>query len=73
MPTSDQDAQEIARSHIELEERIRRRAHEIYEQRGGQPGSDLDDWLQAEKEILGESRGGTQNRGTVVGPAKASE
>ena len=36
-----------------VEERIRRRAHEIWLQRGGQDGSDFDDWLQAEQEILG--------------------
>lgn len=32
-------------------ERIRRRAHEIYVQRGRQPGLSLQDWLQAESEI----------------------
>jgi hypothetical protein len=36
---------------LPLEERIRRRAYEIYVKRGNQSGSDLDDWLQAEKEI----------------------
>ena len=36
---------------LSLEERIRRRAYELYVQRGNQAGSDLDDWLQAEKEI----------------------
>jgi len=35
-----------------FKERIRRRAHELYIERGGQPGSDLDDWLRAEAEIL---------------------
>ena len=34
-----------------VEERIRRRAYELYVQRGSQSGSELDDWLQAEKEI----------------------
>jgi hypothetical protein len=34
------------------EERIRRRAYEIYLRRGNQPGSEIDDWLQAEEEIL---------------------
>jgi hypothetical protein len=34
------------------EERIRRRAYELYVQRGNQSGSELDDWLQAEKEFL---------------------
>ena len=33
------------------EEDIRRRAHDIYLERGGQPGSALDDWLRAEKEL----------------------
>ena len=32
-------------------EEIRIRAHEIYIERGGQPGHDLDDWLQAEREL----------------------
>ncbi len=34
-----------------LEERIRRRAYELYVERGNQSGSELDDWLQAEEEI----------------------
>src|SRR5687768_11889598 len=34
-----------------LEERIRRRAHEIYLGRRGQDGSEIEDWLQAELEI----------------------
>ena len=36
---------------LPLEERVRRRAHELYVQRGNQSGSEIDDWLQAEKEI----------------------
>ena len=36
-----------------MEERIRQRAHEIYLERGGEDGSEMDDWLQAEQEILG--------------------
>ena len=31
---------------------IRERAYELYEQHRMQQGSDLDDWLEAEKEIL---------------------
>ena len=34
------------------EERIRRRAYLLYLRRGNQPGSEIDDWLQAEAEIL---------------------
>jgi Protein of unknown function (DUF2934) len=33
------------------EERIRRRAEALYRRRGNLPGSALDDWLTAEKEI----------------------
>ena len=33
------------------EERIRRRAYELYVLQGNQSGSELDDWLQAEEEI----------------------
>jgi len=33
------------------EERIRRRAYELYIRRGKEPGRELDDWLQAEVEI----------------------
>ena len=32
-------------------ERIRQRAHELYEARGQGDGHDLEDWLQAEAEI----------------------
>jgi len=33
------------------DEEIRRRAYEIYLERGQQPGRELDDWLQAEREL----------------------
>jgi len=33
------------------DETIRLRAYEIYLERGQQPGRDLDDWLQAEREL----------------------
>jgi Protein of unknown function (DUF2934) len=36
----------------ELRERIAHRAYEIHQRRGGQHGSDWEDWLQAEREIL---------------------
>lgn len=35
----------------DLEEQIRLRAYELYEQRGGEHGHDFDDWLQAELEL----------------------
>ena len=39
----------------ELEEKIRARAYEIYEQHGRNEGHAIDDWLQAEGELTGES------------------
>jgi hypothetical protein len=33
------------------DEEIRQRAYEIYLERGEQPDRDLDDWLQAEREL----------------------
>lgn len=30
---------------------VRQRAFEIYKRRGGEPGHELEDWLQAEKEL----------------------
>ena len=36
-----------------LEELIRRRAYELYLERGDRPGSPLEDWLQAERDACG--------------------
>jgi hypothetical protein len=36
------------------DEEIRRRAYEIYLERDEQPGRELDDWLQAERELARE-------------------
>jgi hypothetical protein len=33
------------------DDEIRLRAYEIYLQRGGEPGREIDDWLQAEREL----------------------
>lgn len=35
-----------------LEEEIRRRAYELYEERGRQDGYSLDDWVQAEAQVF---------------------
>jgi Protein of unknown function (DUF2934) len=37
---------------INLEDEIRQRAYEIYEQRGRTSGNQHEDWLRAEREIL---------------------
>ena len=35
-----------------LEDQIRKRAYELYLERGAGPDRELDDWLQAEEEVL---------------------
>ena len=42
-------------------EDIARRAYELYLQRGGEQGKDIEDWIRAEKEL---------NSEPVAGPAK---
>ncbi len=37
---------------VDLQEAIRQRAYEYFEQRGYQHGADFEDWIRAEKEIL---------------------
>jgi len=37
-------------------EQIQLRAYEIYLERGGAPGNPLEDWVQAERELLQKSR-----------------
>ena len=45
-------------------EAIAKRAYEIYERRGGQHGADLDDWLEAERQLK-------PGPSDVTGPAPA--
>jgi hypothetical protein len=37
-------------------EEVARRAYELYEARGGEPGHEFEDWLQAEREINTQSK-----------------
>jgi len=46
-PRSEETSTNRAPTH----EEIRRRAYEIYLERGGLPGDELDDWLRAEREL----------------------
>lgn len=43
------------------EEEIARRAHQLYVQRGGEHGRDVEDWVRAENELIDKS---------VAGPPK---
>ena len=43
-----------------IEEKIRQRAYELFQERGGVNGNPTDDWLQAKQEVLGhKARAGT--------------
>ncbi len=46
-------AQQLQSSSEDLHERITLRAYELYAQRGWRDGFALEDWLDAEREILG--------------------
>lgn len=45
------DTGEVSVGNSARDEEIRRRAYEIYLERGAEPGRELDDWLQAEREL----------------------
>jgi hypothetical protein len=45
------DAENTSADRARSHELIRFRAYEIYLERGGFPGNELDDWLQAEREL----------------------
>ncbi len=45
------ETREVSVENSARDEEIRRRAYEIYLERGEQPGRELDDWLQAEREL----------------------
>ena len=49
--STEAETGEISVGNSSRDEEIRRRAYEIYLERGEQPGRDLDDWLQAEREL----------------------
>jgi hypothetical protein len=54
------------RSRQEAEQAVRRRAQELYEQRGRLAGHELEDWLQAEAEVAAQHPGPAGGKRTVV-------
>ena len=46
-------AEQAARRAEAHQGRVAQRAYELYEQRGRQEGQDLEDWLNAESQLLG--------------------
>lgn len=55
-----------AKCAIDIEERIRRRAYELYERRGREDGHETEDWLRAEAELTAE-----RNQPVAVAAVKA--
>jgi hypothetical protein len=47
-----QTKKQLDPGNLSVEERIRTRAYELYVLRGSVSGSELEDWLQAEEEVL---------------------
>jgi hypothetical protein len=50
-PTPLRITNQTTKSSSEIQEQIRLRAHELFEQRGRNDGHELGDWLQAESEV----------------------
>ena len=51
IPSQEAATGEASLGNSAQDEEIRRRAYKIYVERGEQPGRELDDWLQAEREL----------------------
>lgn len=51
-PPSQASTVSVTTRSVDLHDAIRRRAYELYQQRGGQHGTDVEDWVRAEKEVL---------------------
>ncbi len=52
-----------------IQERVARRAYELFERRGYEPGRDMDDWLEAERQIRDEDRAQVITAGARPRPA----
>jgi hypothetical protein len=50
----------VAKNHPTQEE-IALRAYHIYMERGGMPGNELEDWVEAERQLLSENGKATEN------------
>jgi hypothetical protein len=68
VPTTKEVAM-IERKELSKEE-IAHRAYELYVQRGGEPGKDVEDWVRAEKELSNEiAVGPVKTKAALVGHA----
>lgn len=57
----------VMKSRSELQDEIRRRAYELYEQRGSNDGHEVSDWLQAESEVAQKRVANTPRTGREYG------
>jgi predicted dinucleotide-utilizing enzyme len=53
-------SREVNKEDDALRQRIAEKAYELYQQRGHAHGSDLDDWLEAERQVLSEAASQTK-------------
>jgi hypothetical protein len=60
-PRSPLGESDIPRDDRPSDEEIRIRAYELYLERGGENGNEVDDWLRAEKEYRERSRIGSRD------------
>ena len=61
LPSAPQDSGDTTSATIDRE-RIANRAYERYMERGGSDGQDLEDWLEAERELAQEQGKGDRDR-----------
>ena len=59
------EERQLAESVEQVEEKLRKRAYELYELRDREDGRDLDDWLKAESEVSGNADRSSANRVSV--------
>lgn len=48
---ADADVAKITTQAVDVQDAIRARAYELFQQRGGQHGYDFEDWIRAEREV----------------------
>lgn len=56
MTHKDKEHQPSTDESVPNQDAVARRAYELYEARGGEPGHELEDWLNAEQEVNKESQ-----------------
>jgi hypothetical protein len=71
MPSRRRSDSSPQRRHA-ITEAIAKRAYELFLARGGEDGHDLDDWLQAEQELLEDIKRGLVLGGTLKSTASGT-